>query len=314
MNSAGAVLLHEDGPPGPPPDDDGSLIGGRPEVDRGELRQLLLDSLPDGTVAWGAKVTGVTSLRGGRHRLAFADGSSTDTDVLVSADGSWSRTRPLVSAATPVYSGLSFVEAHLPDVDRLHPRAAALVGRGTLFALAEGRGMICQRNGDGRIRTYVALHVPEDWTTTGAIDYDDPAVARASLAAQLPGWDPALLALITDAEDTLVPRPIYALPVGHSWDRVPGVTLLGDAAHVMSPFAGEGANLAMLDGAELAVSIAEHPGDVEAALAAYEAAMFPRSARAAAESADSLVECFAPGAPQGLLDQMARHHDEDPRR
>ncbi|MFJ7624538.1 FAD-dependent oxidoreductase, partial [Rhodococcus erythropolis] len=97
-----------------------------------------------------------------------------------------------------------------------------------------------------------------------------------------------------------------ALPIGHSWSRTPGVTLLGDAAHVMSPFAGEGANLAMLDGAELGEAIASHSG-TEEGLAAYEERLFPRSAASAQQSADGLDMCFGENAPQGLLDMFTSH-------
>jgi 2-polyprenyl-6-methoxyphenol hydroxylase-like FAD-dependent oxidoreductase len=118
-------------------------------------------------------------------------------------------------------------------------------------------------------------------------------------------WAPALRALISEADSALIPRTINALPVGHRWDRVRGVTVIADAAHVMSPFAGAGANLAMLDGSELGNAIAEHPGDPEAALNAYEQPMFARSAEFAAEAAASLDVCFRDDASQGLLDMFA---------
>jgi len=96
---------------------------------------------------------------------------------------------------------------------------------------------------------------------------------------------------------------IYTLPNAHRWDRVPGVTLLGDAAHLMPP-SGEGANLAMFDGAELGKAIAAHPDDIESALTGYEAAMFPRSESEAADAYELLDLCLGDRAPFGLIDFM----------
>ncbi|AEW99649.1 FAD-dependent oxidoreductase [Streptantibioticus cattleyicolor] len=271
-------------------EDDGSAP--RPEVDRGDLRDLLLNSLPDGTIRWGVKATGARPLGDGRHEVAFADGSTITTDLLVGADGAWSRIRPLVSDAKPAYTGISFVETDLLDADTRHPRSAALVGGGFFISLGDRRGFLGHRETDGSLHVYTALRADEGWLDT--IDFGDTAAAKAAVLSHFDGWDESLRALVADADGALVPRRIHALPVGHRWDRVPGVTLLGDAAHLMSPFAGEGANLALLDGAELGQAVAAHPGDIEAALTAYEEALFPRAEASAAESAGSLEAMFGP--------------------
>ena len=275
--------------------------GDRPEVDRTALRALLVSSLDPGRIVWGHKIAGVTALDGGRHELTFTNGNRTSVDLLVGADGAWSKVRPLLSAAKPAYCGISFLELHLADIERRHPALAALAGPGMLFALSDDKGMLSHRHGDRALGIYVALRVPEDWLVSCGVDWSNAVAARAALLGHFHDWSPELRDLIQSCDDMIVARRIYALPTGHSWPRVPGVTLLGDAAHLMSPFAGEGANLAMLDATELGLAIAAHGADVEAALAQYEAALFPRSEAAATQSALGLEMCIAADAPRGLV-------------
>jgi 2-polyprenyl-6-methoxyphenol hydroxylase-like FAD-dependent oxidoreductase len=282
--------------------DDGT--GGRPEVPRGELRRILLESLPADAVRWGHKLTVVTSLCNGRHELTFADGSTATTELLIGADGAWSKVRPLLSEARPVYAGITYVETYLYDSDLHHKASAAAVGGGGMFAMAPGKGIMAHREPHGVLHTYVALKQPENWISN--IDFSDPAVAVACVASQFDGWAPELTALITDGETAPVPRPIYSLPCEHRWNRVPGVTLLGDAAHLMAP-SGEGANLAMYDGAELAKAIAANAEDVEAALLAYETDIFPRSASEALEAVRMQEVLFGDNSPQSLLDFFAEN-------
>ncbi|MFF8772438.1 FAD-dependent oxidoreductase [Kitasatospora sp. NPDC015120] len=247
----------------------------KPEIDRGRLRDLLLGSLEPGTVQWGRRLTAIDGPATGPRRLRFADDTTAEADLLIGADGAWSTVRRAVSAAVPRYSGVSFLEAWFHDVDNIHPDIAALVGRGSAAAADGERGLFAQRNSGDHIRVYIIQRVPRDWITDLGLTLQDTDAIRTHLLDRFRHWSPRLRRLITDNDGPYVHRPIHALPVPHTWEHDPTITLLGDAAHLMPPL-GAGVNLAMLDAGELALALARNDS-VGAAVRAYESTMLPRS-------------------------------------
>ncbi|MFF0157965.1 FAD-dependent oxidoreductase [Streptomyces sp. NPDC005263] len=264
-----------------------------PEIDRGQLRDLLLGPLD---VQWGRGVTQVEPGAPGGVLVRFADGRQETFDLVVGADGAWSRVRPAVSPATPHYTGVTSVEASLDDVDTRHPALARLTGDGSLAVYGVNRSLVAQRNSGGHVKVYAKFRAPLEWHTN--LDLADDEAVRSSLLALFDGWAAPVLDLLRHAT-AFVHRPIHVLPVAHTWTHVLGVTLLGDAAHLMPPL-GAGANLAMLEGAELAESIATGPGDLDDIVRAFEEQMWARAGRWAKITTAGLERLVSPDPAEAL--------------
>ncbi|MCZ7438050.1 FAD-dependent monooxygenase [Micromonospora sp. WMMC241] len=283
LDPAGRVLVHHRPPTG--------SFSGRPEIDRRALRGLLLDSLPGDAVAWGHRLVAATPRPGGGFRLAFDGGHHADCDVLVGADGARSVVRPLLTDATPAAVS-TLVQLTIADADRRHPEVADLVGPGNLWCVGERRILSGQRLGDGSIR--VGISLPADDR------HLDTYRSRRALLEVFDGWDPRLTALIEAGDGPPVPHRVEAMPTGIRWAHRSGITLVGDAAHLMPPV-GEGANQAMLDAAELAAALAADPADPDAAIRAYEEAMFTRTRPIAEMSARVHAMMLSPTAADDLV-------------
>ncbi|MFE2987694.1 FAD-dependent oxidoreductase [Streptomyces sp. NPDC059262] len=286
LDTDGTVL--RDWPPRP---DDRA----NPEIDRGQLRDLLLGPVD---VQWGRDVTEVVPESPDGVLVHFADGQKETFDLVIGADGAWSRVRPAVSSATPQYTGVTSVETSLDDVDTRHPDLARLVGDGSVAVYGVNRALVAQRNSGGHVKAYAQFRVPLNWHAN--LDLADVEAVRSSLLALFDGWAAPVLDLLRHGT-AFVHRPLYVLPVSHTWPHVSGVTLLGDAAHLMPPL-GAGANLAMLEGAELAESIAAAPGpaDLDEAVRAFEEQMWARAGRWANITAAGLERLVSPDPSEAL--------------
>jgi 2-polyprenyl-6-methoxyphenol hydroxylase-like FAD-dependent oxidoreductase len=266
-------------------------FSGRPEIDRSVLRDLLLDSLPRDAVVWRHRLVAATPRPGGGFGLTFDGGHSTDCDILVGADGARSVVRSLLTDVELSYVA-TLVELSVSDVDRRHPDLAELVGPGNLWCMGVSRILAAQRNGDGSLRVGISLRAADR--------HVDTFRSKRALLELFGGWDPGLTALIEAGDGEPTPRRIEAMPTGTRWAGRPGVTLIGDAAHLMPPV-GEGANQAMLDAAELAAALAAAPTDPHSAIRAYEEAMFTRIHPIAEMSARVQAMMLSPTAAEEIV-------------
>ncbi|MFD1938638.1 MULTISPECIES: FAD-dependent oxidoreductase [Nonomuraea] len=286
MTSAGEMVMHH-------VPEEGERF--KPEIDRGQLRDLLLDSLEPGTVRWGRALDRVGGPADGPRLLHFTDGTAVETDLVIGADGAFSQVRPAVSPAVPAYTGVSFLEAWFNDVDARHPEIADLVGHGGAAAGDGDRGLFAQRNSGDHTRVYIIRRVPIDWISQSGLTVADTEGIRVKLLKEYADWSPRLQRLISDNDGPYVDRPIFALPVPHTWEHNPTVTLIGDAAHLMPPL-GVGVNHALLDASELALALAGS-ATLDEAIRTYEATMLPRSTQTAKLLEGGAEQLLSPEVP-----------------
>ena len=281
----------------------------RPEIDRGPLQTILLDSLRPGTVIWNSQFTSMTP-RGDGWELTFKNGTSAWADLVIAADGANSRIRPYLTPIKPFYSGVTIVEGTVDDSRTNSPTIHKLLNGGKIFALDDAKTLIVSSKGDGSLVFYTGCKTPEYWSRNSGINFASKAQVTAWFIQAFAGWDALWRELFEAATLPFVARPQYCMPLNQAWETKPNLTMLGDAAHLMPPYAGEGVNMAMLDALELSTCLASNAhADVRSALAAYERQMLARFAEVGQLTLEQTASLHSPDA---LRDMLAMFGQERP--
>jgi len=251
----------------------------RPEIDRGPLREILIDSLAQGTIVWNSRFASMEVQSNGRL-LHFANGSHAYADLVVAADGANSRVRRYLTDIKPVYSGITIVEGNIYNAQENAPILWNLLKGGKIFALASGQSIILSAKGDGTMSFYTGSREAETWVRDSGIDFCSMAQVQAWFKKEFASWGSAWGELFAANDISIIPRPQYHFPTDQHWPTNNSITLLGDAAHRMPPYAGEGVNMAMQDAYELAECLQNDSyGSMGDAIAAYETKMLQRAAK-----------------------------------
>lgn len=284
-----ATILYEDQPT---PAEDIA----RPEIDRGPLQQILLDSLQPGTVIWDSHFERLRP-QNNSWKLTFKNSSIALADIVIAADGGNSNVRPYITLIKPFYSGIMVIEGSVYNSATASPQMHKLVNGGKIFAFGDEKTIVVSSKGDGSLVFYTGCKTDQYWSRESGIDFSDKAQVLEWFKTAYADWDDVYRELFENAIIPFIPRPQYCMPLDQTWEALPNLTMLGDAAHLMPPFAGEGVNMAMLDAVELNNCLnSDNFADIQQAIAAYEKQMRKRAADAANDSLISGDALHSPNA------------------
>lgn len=274
----------------------------RPEIDRGTLRKILLNSLNENTIVWNSHFLSMEKENEG-WMLHFKNQPAVYANIVIGCDGANSKIRPYITEIKPFYTGIVMLEGNIPDADVNAPEINTILRAGKIMAFGNQKNLLIGQKEKGAIGFYASFKADEDWASTSGLNYSDKSEIIQWYKKMYPEWNSIWLELFESAEIPFIPRPIYCMPFDQYWKPLENVTIIGDAAHVMPPFAGEGANMAMKDALHLSECLtSENYSTIKEAIAGYESEMRKRASSAAEESVKNGEIMHSETALQSMLD------------
>ncbi len=274
----------------------------RPEIDRGTLRRILLESLLPDTVVWNSHFIAMEKQNDG-WLLHFKDETKALADIVIAADGANSKIRPYLTDIKPFYSGIMMLEGNIYQAEKAAPTISALLQGGKIMAFGNKKNVLMGQKANGEIGFYASFKTNENWITEKGLDFFNATEILSWFKNEYAEWSSIWHELFENTNVQFIPRPIYCMPLDQNWETQPNLTMLGDAAHVMPPFAGEGVNMAMLDALELSECLTDGKySSFRKAISVYETNMRIRASKSARESLENGERMHAEDALYTMLD------------
>lgn len=255
----------------------------RPEIDRGPLRDLLIASLNDNTVVWNSKFKELKE-NGNGWELIFENGTTAYADLVIASDGANTKVRKYITDIQRIYSDVTILEGNIYNAAMNAPHLWELTNGGKIFAHWNGKTIVLSAKGEGSLSFYTITEEPADWFKTSGIDFNDKDQVFDWFKQRFSDWSNDWHEIFSTNESYFVVRPQYYFPMDQSWETLPNLTMIGDAAH-QTPPSGDGVNQAMLDAVELYEALCkENFPTIHEALASFEQKMLSRTAIATEEA------------------------------
>lgn len=304
MNDKGDIVFNEDHKPIETNFEDHYF---RPEIDRGQLRKILLESLKEKTVYWNKHFISMDKYSNG-WLLNFKDNVPVYADIVIGADGANSKIRPYITDTKAIYSGVTMIEGIIYNAEKHSPVIYKKLNGGKIMAFGNKKNILIGQKGNGEIGFYLSLKVDENWIKNSNLNFSNKTEILNWFREEYKEWDKSWEELVENMTESIIPRSIGYMPLNQNWETISNLTIIGDAAHVMPPFAGEGVNMAMLDALELSEKLTDiETISVKDAISNYEFEMRKRAAIITKESIENGEKMHNENSLEIMLQFFTKH-------